>query len=188
VYAGRFAGEKNLPVLLQAFARLGSPYHLLLVGGDHEARPQTNVTLLPFRRDSRELAQVFASADALVHAGTKETFGLVILESMACGRPVVAVNAGAIPEFVDNSVGILAPPDNPAAMAEAIAALYDRDLNELGAAARARVLQRHTWDQAFHSQTMAYATLVGSRRPAVSAREVNELVTVSPHDQQYTAE
>jgi alpha-1,6-mannosyltransferase len=188
VYAGRFAGEKNLPVLLQAFARLGAPYHLLMVGGDHEARPAGNVTLIPYHRDSRKLAEVFASADALVHAGTKETFGLVILESMACGRPVVAVNAGAIPEFVDDRVGILAPPNSPAGMAEAIAALYDRDLDQLGTAARTRVLQRYTWDQAFHTQTMTYATLVGSRRPAVAPLEVNELVTVSPHDQQYTAE
>jgi alpha-1,6-mannosyltransferase len=183
VYAGRFAGEKNLPILLQAFARLGRPYHLLMVGGDHEARPEGNVTILPYRRDSRELAQLFASADALVHAGTKETFGLVILESMACGRPVVAANAGAIPEFVDDSVGILASPNNPSSMAEAIAALYDRDLDQMGAAARARVLQRFTWNHSFHAQTMAYAALVGSRRPSVAAREVNELVTVSPRHQ-----
>jgi len=159
-----------------------------MVGGEQEARPESNVTIIPYRRDSRELAEVFASADALVHAGTKETFGLVILESMACGRPVVAVNAGAIPEFVDDSVGILCSPNNPAAMAEAIAALYQRDLDTLGAAARARVLQRYTWNQAFQVQTMAYANLVGSRRPIVAPIEVNELVTVSPHDQQYTAE
>lgn len=188
VYAGRFAGEKNLPILLQAFARLGRPYHLLMVGGDHEARPEGNVTILPYRRDSGELAQLFASADALVHAGTKETFGLVILESMACGRPVVAANAGAIPEFVDDSVGILAPPNNSSGMADAIAALFDRDLHQMGAAARARVLQRYTWNHSFHAQTMAYAALVGSRRPAMVPREVNKLVTVSPHDQQYTAE
>jgi alpha-1,6-mannosyltransferase len=159
-----------------------------MVGGDHKARPAANVTILPYRRDSRELAQLFASADALVHAGTKETFGLVILEAMSCGRPIVAVSAGAIPEFVDDSVGILSPPNNPAAMAEAIAALYDRDLDQMGAAARALVLQRYTWNHSFHAQTMAYATLVGSRRPSVAPREVNELVTVSPHDQQYTAE
>jgi alpha-1,6-mannosyltransferase len=159
-----------------------------MVGGDHEARPQSNVTIIPYRRDSRELAEVFASADALVHAGTKETFGLVILESMACGRPVVAVAAGAIPEFVDDSVGILCPPNEPAAMAEAVAALYDRDLEELGAAARSRVLQRYTWNHSFQAQTMAYATLIGSRRPALVAREVSELITVSSHDQQYTAE
>src|SRR6185312_10263794 len=45
-YAGRFAGEKNLPVLLHAFARLGAPYHLVLIGGDREARPSANVSLL----------------------------------------------------------------------------------------------------------------------------------------------
>jgi hypothetical protein len=69
-------------------------------------------------------------------------------------------------------------------MADAIAALYDRDLEQMGAAARARVLQHFTWNHAFQSQTMAYASLVGSRRPALAAREVIELVTVSPHDQQ----
>ena len=72
------------------------------------ARPTPNITMLPYRRDSRELAQWLASADALVHAGTKETFGLVLLEAMACGRPVVAARAGAIPEIVDESVGMLA--------------------------------------------------------------------------------
>jgi alpha-1,6-mannosyltransferase len=184
VYAGRFAGEKNLPVLLQAFARLGRPYHLLMIGGDHSATPASNVTIVPYRRDSRELAQWFASADALVHAGTKETFGLVILESMACGRPVVAANAGAIPEFVDDSVGILAAPNSASSMADAIAALYDRDLDQMGAAARARVLQRYTWDQAFHAQTLAYSSLIGSRRPAMLSREVIDLVPASPHDQQ----
>lgn len=188
VYAGRFAGEKNLPILLQAFARLGRPYHLLMIGGDHEERRSDNVTVVPYRRDSLELAQWFASADALVHAGTKETFGLVILESMACGRPVVAVNAGAIPEFVDDEVGILARPNNPACMADAIAALYDRDLDKMGTAARNRVLQRFTWNHAFQAQTLAYASLVSSRRPLPTTRDVIELVPVSPHDQQYTAE
>ena len=169
IYAGRFAGEKNLPVLLQAFARLGRPYHLLMIGGDQAAAPAHNVTMLPYRRDSRELAEWFASADALVHAGTQETFGLVILESMACGRPVVAARAAAIPEFVDDTVGMLAQPNDPASMAEAIAALYERDLAELGAAARARVLQQYTWNHAFHAQTLAYASLVGTRHPATAA-------------------
>ena len=110
LYAGRFAQEKNLPVPLQAFARLGRPYHLLLIGGQRTARPAANVTMLPYRRDSLELAGWIASADALVHAGTKETFGLVILEAMACGRPVVAARAGAFPELIDESVGMLAEP------------------------------------------------------------------------------
>jgi alpha-1,6-mannosyltransferase len=189
VYAGRFSPEKNLPIMLQAFARLGYPYHLLMIGGNQEARPAPNVTMLPYRKDSRELAQWLASADALIHAGTKETFGLVVLEAMACGRPIVAADAGAIPEVVDDSVGMLAQPNSSSSLADAIAALYDRDIEDMGAAARSRVLQRFTWNQAFNAQTNAYAALIGARRPAPQPqREVIELVTISPHDQQYTAE
>ena len=178
-YAGRFAGEKNVPVLLQAFAKLGRPYHLLLIGGGCEARPTHNITLLPYRRDCTELAQWLASADALVHAGTNETFGLVILEAMACGLPVVSARAGAIPEIVDDEVGVLAAPGSASSMAEAIAALYERDLTQVGAAARARVLQKFTWTHAFQSQMSTYLSLVGaaqssnaiadSRSPSFSA-------------------
>ena len=177
MFAGRFAREKNLPVLLQAFARLGAPYHLLLIGGEREARPAANVTLLPYRRDSLELAQWIASADALVHAGTKETFGLVILEAMACARPVVAARAGAFPELIDESVGVLAASNSAAGMAEAIAALYERDLAAVGAAARARVLRQFTWQRTFHGQFAAYASLVGARRLPVAPAQVIELST-----------
>jgi alpha-1,6-mannosyltransferase len=176
-YAGRFSGEKNLDVLLQAFTQLGKPYHLLLIGGDRHAHPTANVTMLPYRRDSSELAQWLASVDALVHAGTKETFGLVVLEAMACGRPVVGARAGAIPEIVDESVGMLAEPGDGASMAEAIAALYERDIEAVGAAARARVLKHFTWAQAFTAQVNVYASLASARRIPLAAQPVIELGT-----------
>ena len=175
VFAGRFAEEKNLPVLFQAFARLGKPYHLLLIGGGRRSRPAANVTMMPYRRDSFELAQWIASADALVHAGTKETFGLVILEAMACGRPVVAARAGAFPEVVDEAVGALAEPHSAAGMAEAIASLYERDLDAVGAAARSRVLRHFTWNRAFHAQLATYASLVGAQRLPVTDSPILEL-------------
>ncbi|HEY4210039.1 MAG TPA: glycosyltransferase [Steroidobacteraceae bacterium] len=174
-YAGRFAGEKNLPVLLQAFAQLGAPYHLVLIGGDREARPTRNVSMLPYRRDSLELATWLASADALVHAGTKETFGLVVLEAMSCGRPVVTARAGAFPEFVDHSVGVLAEPDSGTSMAEAIASLFERDIEAVGAAARARVLRNFTWNKAFQAQSAAYASLVNVHRATIPAQTIIEL-------------
>ncbi|HEY2035813.1 MAG TPA: glycosyltransferase [Steroidobacteraceae bacterium] len=174
VYAGRFAGEKNLPVLFDAFAKLGSPYHLLLIGSDRTGRPAANVTMLPYRRDSIELAEWLASADALVHAGTKETFGLVLVEAMACGRPVVAMRAGAIPEFVDQRVGMLAEPGSGARLAEAIAGLYERDIEELGANARARVLRKFTWHRAFQGQMATYNALLGRGRVTVPGNEVAE--------------
>ena len=175
VFAGRFAEEKNLPVLFKAFARLGKPYHLLLIGGGRRARPAANVTMLPYRRDSHELAQYIASADALVHAGTKETFGLVILEAMACGRPVVVARAGAFPEFVDDSVGVLAEPESAVGMADAIASLYERNLDVLGAAARLRVMRHFTWSRTFHSQLAAYASLLGTQRVPLTDTPALEL-------------
>jgi len=163
-YAGRFAGEKNLPVLLQAFAKLGKPYHLLLIGGGREARPTPNITLMPYRSNQIELATWLASADALVHAGTRETFGLVILEAMACGRPIVAVRSGAIPEFVDREIGELAEPYSADSMAEAIVALYERDIEAVGAAARERVMRQFTWGHAFQTQLATYSNLELARR------------------------
>lgn len=161
VYAGRFSGEKNIPVLIDAMQRLGRPYHLLLIGGDAHGRPADNVTALPYRRESTQLAAALASADAFVHAGTYETFGLVVLEAMACGRPVVGVNAGAIAELVDGEVGMLAHEASGAVFAQAISDLYDRDLVALGRAARARVLAKFTWQRAFQQQMAAYSALVG---------------------------
>ena len=160
VYAGRFTDEKNVPVLLRAFARLGRPYHLLMIGGGRQGRLAANVTLLPYRRDGIELARWLASADALVHAGTRETFGLVILEAMACGRPVVAARAGAVPELVDERVGVLAEPENADSLAGAIATLYERDPAVLGANARARVLRRFTWQGTFQGQMAVYRALL----------------------------
>jgi len=170
VFAGRFSAEKNIPVLAAAFRRLGDPYHLLLIGGDGGGR-EGNITRIPYCRDNRELASYFASADAFVHAGTHETFGLVVLEAMACGRPVVAMRAGAIPELVDEKAGVLAEPhENPEAsarhLAGAIAGLYERDLDVLGAAARRHVVSNYSWSRALQSLMARYQSALASRVPA----------------------
>ena len=161
VYAGRFSGEKNIEVLRSALRLLGERYHLLMIGGEESGRPAANITVQPYRRDSIELATAIASSDALVHAGSSETFGLVIIEALACGIPVVGVNAGAVPEHVDETVGMLAPPGDAAGTAAAIAALYERDLAILGRAARARALQRYTWSRALQLLLGHYATVAG---------------------------
>jgi alpha-1,6-mannosyltransferase len=163
-YAGRFSAEKNIPVLHAAFARLGPAYHLLQVGGGEFQRPAANITVIPYHRESHELAVVLASSDALVHAGTAETFGLVVLEAMACGRPVVGVHAGAIAELVDEQVGVAAPQASGAALAEAVRALYDRDIEALGRAARVRVQSQYSWDRALQQQCAVYATLSEKKR------------------------
>ena len=180
VYAGRFSGEKNIDVLRDAMARLGRRYHLLLIGGGEHGQPADNVTVLPYRRDSIELASWIASCDALVHAGGSETFGLVVVEALACGRPVVATRAGALPEHVDESVGMLAPPRDAAGLAAAIAALYERDLEALGRAARARALQRYTWTHALQLLLGHYATVAGRSLTALAPDAAVELELTLP--------
>jgi alpha-1,6-mannosyltransferase len=169
VFAGRFSAEKNIPVLDAAMRKLGDPYHLLLIGGDESTR-NGNVTRIPYRRDSRELASYLASADVFVHAGVHETFGLVVLEAMACGRPVVAMRAGAIPELIDERAGALAEPhDDPevaaANLAGAIAGVYERDLDALGAAARRHVVVNYSWSRALQSLMLRYQSALASRAP-----------------------
>ncbi|MEO6184785.1 MAG: glycosyltransferase [Steroidobacteraceae bacterium] len=162
-YAGRFSAEKNIPALREAFSLLGPDYHLLMIGGG-EQRRDGNITVLPYRRDSAELAQALASSDALVHAGTAETFGLVVLEAMACGRPVVGVRAAAVAELVDERVGITAARADSRLLAQAISDLYDRDIEALGRAARARVTAHYSWDHALQQQMLVYAGLSEKKR------------------------
>jgi len=180
VFAGRFSQEKNLPVLRQAMALLGKPYHLVLIGGGRAARLSHNVSVLPYRRDSVEVAQWLASADALVHAGGSETFGLVIIEAMACGRPVVGVRAGAVPELVDDQVGELAEPESGTSMAQAIRRLYERDLDALGARARERALRRFTWTQVLQLQLNSYASVLGRSRELGGVRSAMQLGPQGP--------
>jgi alpha-1,6-mannosyltransferase len=163
-YAGRFSAEKNIGVLRDAFAHLGRGYHLLLIGGGEYQRPTGNITIIPYHRDSHELARVLASADALVHAGTAETFGLVVLEAMACGRPVVGVKAAAVAELIDEQVGVAAPRADGKLMAQAVRDLYDRNLDVLGSAARARVLTRYSWENALQHQLAVYTALTEKKR------------------------
>ncbi len=167
VFAGRFSQEKNIPILIEAFGKLGAPYHLLLVGGAERGR-SGNVTRLPYCRDNKELAAMFAAADAVVHAGTHETFGLVVLEAMACGRAVVGMRAGAIPELIDPTAGILAEPhDDPATcaanLAAAIDSLYERDLETIGAAARRHVAANYSWTRTLQALLGSYQEAIGVR-------------------------
>jgi alpha-1,6-mannosyltransferase len=156
VYAGRFSREKNLPVLLDAFRLLGSRYHLVLAGPNVPLSLPGNATLLPFLHSSLELGRILASADGLVHAGDQETFGLVLIEAMACGRGVIAADAGAIPEIVTPDTGVLVPPGDAHAMAAGIRRFYHRDPDWIGQRARERAEREYSWSAAMRGLLEVY--------------------------------
>lgn len=159
IYVGRFSREKNLPLLFEAMRQLGAPYHLLLVGAGMHLPRQENVTLWPYQSDTGSLAQLIGSCDAMVHPGDQETFGLVVLEAMACGKPVVGMAAGGVAELLDSGCGLLVRPGSPAAFAEGIRALFDQDLRALGSMARQRVEQRFSWDRVVPRLLRQYASI-----------------------------
>ena len=163
VYAGRFTLEKKLPLLIDAVRKLGRPYHLVLIGGGADLPRYPQITYIPFKRNQRQLARLLASCDVLVHPGDCETFGLIVLEAMACGLPVVATTGGGVAELVDERTGVLAAPNSVDSLAAAIEAIYARDLAQLGANARRKAAEYYDWDQILPQVMRRYQAVLGQR-------------------------
>ena len=161
-FAGRPAREKNIDVLIQAVQRLGEPYHLVLVGAGAGMPAEERVISLPYEANPKAVARIIASCDAFVHANDKEPFGLIVLEAMACGRPVVGVNSGGVAETVDHEVGQLAASADPIEYAAAVEALFARDIEAIGVAARARMVERFAWTRVFEDLSDVYAEVSGA--------------------------
>ena len=162
VYVGRFAPEKRLELLCQAVARLGPPYVLLALGAGPTPPSGPRVMVRRFEHDSLRLAHVLASADAFVHAGDQETFGLAALEAMACGLPVVARAAQGLGELVDDSVGAGVERGDASSFAEAIDACFARDRQAMAQAARARA-EQFDWHRVLPQLMGHYRSLLGRR-------------------------
>jgi alpha-1,6-mannosyltransferase len=171
VFAGRPAREKRVDVLVEAVERLGEPYVLLLVGARATQPSPGRVIELPYEKEPARLAALLASCDAFVHANDSEPFGLIVLEALACGLPVVGVAAGGVGESVDRDVGELASRSAGPEFAEAVEALFDRDLARLRRAARQRACERHGWDAVFTQLSSLYAEVSGETAFARAAAD-----------------
>ncbi len=165
VYAGRFTAEKKLAVLIDAVRKLGRPYHLVLVGGGESLPRYPQITYIPFKRDQRVLARLLASCDVMVHPGDCETFGLIVLEAMACGLPVVATGGG-VAELVDEHTGLVVRPNSVDSLAEGIEAIFCRDLAALGANARRKAQEHYDWNLIMPQLLNRYGSLLASRQRA----------------------
>jgi alpha-1,6-mannosyltransferase len=161
VFAGRPAREKNLETLVEATEKLGDNYRLLMIGAGKDLKPHAQVIVLDYVRDSKDLARLISSCDAFVHANDQEPFGLVVLEAMAAGLPVVGPSTGGISELIDETVGQRAAHATPDGMAQAVEALFARDMAQLSLNARRRAEERHSWDRTFEGLSHLYGSLMG---------------------------
>ena len=165
VFVGRCSREKNIRRLTAAMEHLGPGYHLLLAGPDMPPVGAANCTVESACLSHEKIARLLGGADAFVHPGDRETFGLVILEAMACGLPVVGVNAGAVPELIRPGTGVLAPSPHPAELAEAVRTLFSMDVAAMGMRARRTAEARWGWDTAFRRLLAVYAELTTTAAP-----------------------
>ena len=122
-----------------------------------------HVVLTGFRRD---VPTILAASDVVVHCPSQpEPFGLVVLEAMAAARPVVAVNAGGIPEMIEHGVtGLLVPPGAPQAVAQAVlTALRDPErARNLGRRAQHRVREAFSVERHVAAVEGLYAECLSS--------------------------
>ena len=148
---GRLYALKDQPALLRAFATAldGVDEARLLVVGDGDQAPLAALARelgiadrVIFTGPRRDVPAVLAAIDAFVHPALAESFGMVIVEAMAMGRPVLSTPVGIAPEVIATGVnGVLARATGPGALADGLRDLLALRTSwpELGAAARDRV-------------------------------------------------
>jgi glycosyltransferase involved in cell wall biosynthesis len=107
------------------------------------------------------LAALYDSADLFVHASRHETYGMVVAEALARGVPVIGSATGAIPDLVGSDAGLVVPPGDVAALADALSCvLDDADLLERLRSGARRVRDRlRTWDDAADTMASVLARL-----------------------------
>jgi len=134
-YVGHVLREKGIEVLLKAVSLLKIPYHLSIVGNCPELTHFQRICEESDIQDKvdfvgpgphGQLSPFFNGFSVLVFPTMlQESFGLVGIEAMACGVPVIGSRIGALPEYIRDGVnGLLFEPGNPQALAEAITRFY----------------------------------------------------------------
>ncbi len=159
LFVGRLDYKKGVPTLLDALKKLHEkhlPATLTIVGGGPDRKSfekqasrlglQEAVTFEGYVKDHQRLREIYRAHDLFVLPSLTEGAPKVVIEAYAQGLPVVASNAGGIPDMVSEKNGILVEPGDPDALAEAIQRILHDDTYRLN-------LARHNLQEA-HRYTM----------------------------------
>jgi D-inositol-3-phosphate glycosyltransferase len=189
LFVGRIQRLKGLEILIRAFARLADiEAQLLIVGGRPGTSPESREIARLQHLAGRlgvaerthflgavaheELPAYYSAADVSVMPSSYESFGLVAVESLACGTPVVATRVGGLRSIVrDGETGLLVPWRDAGLFAERLRrVLTDDELRgRLARQARPSVLQ-YGWDRIADEHLALYAEVRAERRAVVAAQ------------------
>ena len=103
--------KKGIDIFQRLAKDLSSDYQIILIG-DYIGQLDSNIIHISRTDNVQELAEYYSSADVFVNPTREEVLGLVNIESLACGTPVVAFDSGGCSECVDNMSGIIVDCDN----------------------------------------------------------------------------
>jgi len=175
LHVGRIGYEKNINVVLKAFRELLKSHDdakLVIAGrGPDLEKLKSYAVRLGIDKSTRFLGPVphdalpklYSSADVFVTASTIETEGLVILEAMACGLPIVGVNALAVPYIVKHGRnGFIAKPNRKDEIADCLKKLLDsKELRARFGKESLRMVKRFSLDNVMDEFEKAYCSLRG---------------------------
>ena len=174
VCVARLQREKDLDILIAAMemVRAKCPNARCIIAGEGDERANLSAQIAALgMQDAIELAgfvesvaDLMSVADVFALPSAAEPFGLVLLEAMALGAPIVAVDAGGPPEIVvDGETGLLAPPRDADAMARAIIALVNDKsrAQKMGAAGRLRYEKGFTRERMARETRAVYERVLG---------------------------
>ena len=194
LFVGRIDPIKGIDTLVAAAelilaqGALQPPPVFLLVGGDldSEGTPQGPLAAIAAALEERGIAAHFrlvgsqpqnrlplfyAAADLVAVPSRYESFGLVAVEALACGAPVVASRAGGLRFTIDEgSTGLLVKPQSPPALAEAITAILGDDALRAAMSAAARPsVERYDWSNIARQVRHVYQRLAAGHRAHLCA-------------------
>jgi alpha-1,6-mannosyltransferase len=175
LYVGRLSPEKNTQTLFACFRRLTrrqpGRFHLMVVGDGQQRRMLKRlkkrtgaVTWEPYCADPKQLARYYRAADLFVHPGVQETFGLVTLESQACGTPVIGIRGSYMDRIVFSDLGYWAAENRPESLAAAISRMSRQDLRAIGLKSSAIVAERYNWKRVFDRLFGVYREVIAGFR------------------------
>ena len=167
LYVGRVAHEKNIDFLVHAYSELRAarPDALLVIAGEGPARPhlqelvrglgiERDVAFVGYLEREQALRDCYAAADVFVFASRTETQGLVLLEAMAQGRPVVSTAHLGTASVLQSGCGAAVVPEDRTAFARAILDFIEDPVRAARAGAAAR-RYAEGWSSAVMAQRLA---------------------------------
>ena len=135
LFVGNLIKRKNVDSLLEAKKIANSDYYLVVVGDGPLYKKLTkkvedeNIRDVIFTGSRGDVENIIPSCDLLILPSYSESFGLVLIEALACGKPVIGSDVGGISEIINDDVGLLINPKKVSTIAKAIDKLVnDEDL------------------------------------------------------------